>query len=146
MDDNIVTYIKLFILLYADDTVIFSENAEGLQNGLNSVNDYCNKWNLRLNTGKCKIVIFSRGIVRKYPDFLIDSTKIEVVKDFTYLGLKLNYNNRFSIAQKDLYDRALRAMFLLMKKATNLSLPIDVVIDLFDNTVLQVLTYGCEVW
>ena len=45
-----------------------------------------------------------------------------------------------------MYDRALRAMYLLMKKATNLSLPIDVVIDLFDNTVLPVLTYGCEVW
>ena len=104
------------------------------------------KWNLSLNTGKCKIVIFSRGIDRKYPDFLIDNNKIEVVRDFTYLGLKLNYNNRFSVAQKDLYDRALRAMYLLMKKATNLSLPIDVVIDLFDNTVLPVLTYGCEVW
>ena len=139
-------FLNLFVLLYADDTVIFSEKPEELQMGLNSVSNYCHLWNLKLNTCKCKIMIFSRGKVRKYPDFFIDNSKIEVVRDFTYLGLKLNYNNRFNITQKDLNDRALRAMFLLMKKTRKLSLPIDLVIDLFDNTVLPVLTYGCEVW
>ena len=38
--------LKLFLLLYADDIVIFSESASGLQNGLNILHVYCQKWKL----------------------------------------------------------------------------------------------------
>ena len=34
-------YFKLFLLMYADDIVLFSETDEGLQNGLNCMYDYC---------------------------------------------------------------------------------------------------------
>ena len=36
------------MLLYADDIVFFSESAEGLQNGLHILKDYCYKWKLIL--------------------------------------------------------------------------------------------------
>ena len=35
--------LKLFLLLYADDIVIFPERASGLQNSLNILQDYCQK-------------------------------------------------------------------------------------------------------
>ena len=34
-EDLVVTYFKLFLLLYADDTVIISETSNGLQKALN---------------------------------------------------------------------------------------------------------------
>ena len=145
-DEDMYVFLRLFTLLYADDTIIFAENANELQIGLSRVKEYCDKWNLKLNTGKCKIVIFSRGLVRKYPDFFIGDDVIEVVRDFTYLGIKLNYNNRFNVAQKDLFQRASRAMFSLIKKSKTLHLPLDIMLDLFDKTVLPVLIYGCETW
>ena len=37
-------------------------------------------------------------------------------------------------------------MFCLFRKNRNLDLPIDCQIKLFDNTVLPILTYGCEIW
>ena len=37
-------------------------------------------------------------------------------------------------------------MFCLFRKIKNLDLPIDCQIKLFDNTVLPILTYGCEIW
>ena len=113
-DDLINTLSKLFLLLYADDTVIFSESPEGLQRILNKTKAYCDKWKLKLNAKKCKIIIFSRGKVRNYPQFIIGEENVEVVSNFLYLGLKLNYNNRMNVAQKDLYDRASRAMFGLL--------------------------------
>ena len=58
----------------------------------------------------------------------------------------MNYNNKFHIAQRDLFSRALRAMFALLKKCSRLNLPLDIGLDLFDKTVLPVMTYGCEVW
>ena len=33
----------IFLLLYADDIIIFSESASGLQNSLNILHDYCQK-------------------------------------------------------------------------------------------------------
>ena len=41
--------LKMFMLLYADDTTICSESAEGLQQALDALSDYCDKWSLRVN-------------------------------------------------------------------------------------------------
>ena len=70
-DHDLSVFLKLFVLLYADDTVIFSESASGLQNGLTAIKRYCDEWKLKLNASKCKIIIFSRGKVRNIPDFFI---------------------------------------------------------------------------
>ena len=145
-DTDISNILKLSILLYADDTVIFSESPIGLQSGLDKIKLYCDKWKLKLNANKCKIVVFSRGKVRKFPNFRIGEEQIEVVCNMSYLGLKLNYNNRMSVAHKDLYDRASRAMFALLKKCNSQNLPIDIILDLFEKTIVPILTYGCEVW
>ncbi len=61
LDGIDIGMIKLFLLLYADDIIIFSESAEGLQNGLNILFDYCQKWKLIVNTDKTKIMIFRKG-------------------------------------------------------------------------------------
>ena len=99
-----------------------------------------------MNAKKCKIVIFSRGKVRKYPTFYIGEEIVEVVSAFVYLGLKLNYNNKMNGATRDLSDRASRAMFSLLKKSKNINLPIYISVDLFNKTIVSILTYGCEVW
>ena len=145
-ESDVSNILKLSILLYADDTVVFSESPHGLQSGLDKVKLYCDKWKLKLNVNKCKIVVFSRGKVRKFPNFKIGEEAIEVVSNVLYLGLKLNYNNRMLVAHKDLYERASRAMFALLKKCNTLNLPIDLIFDLFDKTIVPILTYGCEVW
>ena len=57
--------LNLFLLMYADDTVIFSENVEDLQNLINSVNVIANDHGLYVNLNKTKIVVFrSRGNVK----------------------------------------------------------------------------------
>ena len=38
--------LNLFLLLYADDTVIFSESIAGLQKMLDTLNLYTDKWKL----------------------------------------------------------------------------------------------------
>ena len=54
-------YLKLYILLYADDTVIMAESNEDPQVLLNVFGEYCKKWKLKVNAEKTKIFIFSRG-------------------------------------------------------------------------------------
>ena len=46
--------LKLFTLLYADDTILLSESITDLQNMLNILNDYCKRWHLTVNAEKTK--------------------------------------------------------------------------------------------
>jgi hypothetical protein len=66
-------YIKIFIILYAEDTVIMSETEEGLQQALLNFEQYCDLWKLKVNTQKTFFFIFSK---RKYKDRLIYKTRI----------------------------------------------------------------------
>ena len=66
-DDDLYEYIKMYIILYADDTVILAKSPTELQLSLDAMQSYCNIWKSNINTSKTKIVIFSRGKVRKYP-------------------------------------------------------------------------------
>jgi retron-type reverse transcriptase len=50
---------KLMCLMYADDIVLLSESASGLQNSLNALKGYCSNWGLNVNQKKTKIMIFN---------------------------------------------------------------------------------------
>jgi hypothetical protein len=53
--------LNLFLLMYADDLVLFSETADGLQYQLDVLFQYGNDWSLTVNTSKSKVVIFRNG-------------------------------------------------------------------------------------
>ena len=57
-DNDIMIYMKLFTLLYADDTALMADSAKEMQNCLNAFATYCQEWKLNINTEKTKILIF----------------------------------------------------------------------------------------
>ena len=145
-DDDIEVFVKLFTLLYADDTIVFAETEEDLQNSLIAVYQYCDLFSLKVNVDKTKVVIFSNGKVTKHRNFLFGSRPLEVVSEYVYLGMCFNYNGTFSNAIEKQISQATKAMYSLITKARRLFLPLDIVCDLFDKTVLPVLIYSCEIW
>ena len=54
---------KFFLLLYADDIVIFANTSEELQVSLNLLAEYCERWKLTINTSKInlKVMVFRKG-------------------------------------------------------------------------------------
>jgi len=46
--DGYIQYIKIMLLMYADDTILISESNISLQNTLDDFVDYCNTWKLKL--------------------------------------------------------------------------------------------------
>ena len=144
---NLGYRMKLLVLLYADDTILLADSPEELQNGLNALYKYCQSWKLSVNTSKTKVLIFSRGKARKQPpEFFYGGSKVELVSDYTYLGVTFNYNGSFTLAKKRLLDQAQKAMYGLIGKCRKLNLPFDVCLELFDRLIVPILTYGCEVW
>ena len=61
LDQELLVFCKLYILLYADDTVILAESQEDLQQSINLMERYCSMWKLNINVSKTKITVFSRG-------------------------------------------------------------------------------------
>ena len=53
--------LNIYLLLFADDSVLISETAEELQNLLNSFEKYCEKWKLKVNIEKTKVMVFRKG-------------------------------------------------------------------------------------
>ena len=51
-DNNLCALLKLYILLYADDTVLLAESPKYLRNSINLMEEYCHLWELKINVSK----------------------------------------------------------------------------------------------
>jgi hypothetical protein len=60
LKDKLNLYLKLSIILYADDTVIIAESAADLQKQLDSFSDCCDIWTLKVNVEKVKLWSFRK--------------------------------------------------------------------------------------
>ena len=70
-------------LMWADDIILMSETKEGLQNCLNNLNEYCQKWKLEINLKKTKSMIFrEKGTKVKNDHFDINTVPIEATKEY----------------------------------------------------------------
>ena len=47
--------------MYADDVALVAESGADLQNMLDSLSGYCDKWSLCVNTKKIKVMLFGGG-------------------------------------------------------------------------------------
>lgn len=142
---EIVHYLKVLILLYADDTVLFGSSAEDLQHSLSVFEEYCKHWHLTVNVQKTKVLIFS-NCKRKIYDFQFDGQSLDMVDEYKYLGIYLSKSGSFKVAKQHIAEQANKALFALLKKSKTLGLPFDIQIDLFNKTIKPVLLYGAELW
>ncbi|MCG8044774.1 MAG: reverse transcriptase domain-containing protein, partial [Candidatus Thiodiazotropha endolucinida] len=132
--------LKLYLLLYADDIVIFSMSSEGLQKGLDVLSEYCNRWKLTVNTDKTKVMIFRKGgnLARNLVFSFQDST-IEIVNKFVYLGITFSTGGSFNETHKTLSGQALKAIFKLNQYLYNFTnISTKHILDLFDKLIVPI--------
>jgi len=85
------------LLLYADDIVLFAPTEVALQEQLNFLDDWCQKWKLLVNESKTEIVHFRPKNVQKTDDnFVFRGCNLKVVNEYRYLGLVLTENLQFT--------------------------------------------------
>ncbi|MCG8093283.1 MAG: reverse transcriptase family protein, partial [Candidatus Thiodiazotropha endolucinida] len=144
--EYVLTYIKLLILLFADDTVLFSNDKNDLQSMLNLFERYCDNWKLTVNLAKTKVLIFTSGRYAQNLHFFFKGEEIEIVKEYKYLGIYLSKSGSFLNCKKHIAEQANNALFSLLRKIRVLNLPIEMQIDLFNKLIKPILLYGCEIW
>ena len=114
-EDDIYIFLKVFLLVYADDTVIFGEEARDLQKALFMFENYCKIWKLTVNISKTKGLIFSKGRPNKKLHFIFNECELEIVNNYKYLGILLSRSGSFSKNKKYLAEQANKALFALFK-------------------------------
>lgn len=141
---------KLNCLLYADDLVLLSESESGLQCCLRKLEQYTQKWRLKVNLKKSKILIFGTQSQRRMyltSKWFMGKDQLDCVDEYTYLGITLHFGGKFKLALKTLYSKALRAYNGLLKGMSNIeNVPVKVLLKLFSSVIVPILLYGCEIW
>ena len=84
--------------------MILSKSKQGLDKCLKILESFNTKWLLNINYKKTKIIIFHKtGRKQKNLSFYINNTLIEIVQEYTYLGIIIN--------SSVLADKALNAIY-----------------------------------
>ena len=124
-------YLKVIVLLYADDNVVFATYEETLIQSLNLFSNYCNQW--KLNYDKTKVLVLGDRIIRPR-HIRIENHIIELLNELKYIvDIDLLNNNRNkSIMNKYVVNQARNSQFSIYR-------------NMFINLVIPILTYGCEV-
>ena len=141
---------RLNCLLYADDLVLISNSTKGLQNALTILSQFCEDWLLNVNAKKTKILIFQkkcRKSTYEKQHFFINGNKIEIVNNYTYLGINVSSNGNFRIYKTNLMEKTRRSIFATRRSYLEFSkLPIHLANKVFDSLFPPILKYGSEVW
>ena len=129
--------------MYADDMVLLSPTAEGLQEKLNFLNTYCKDWCLKVNTQKTKVIVFNAPGKHINLPFSIDNNNIECVKHYRYLGPTINASGTLGTAKIDCCNKAKKAYFKLQKDFLTFN---PTALNIFDHTIKPIILYGSELW
>ena len=122
-NDQILVYLKVFILLYADDTVIFGTEPELFQKNLDIFYEYCQLWKLNINYRKTNIMIFGKRNTEDLT-FQLGDHIITICDEFKYLGVVFSKSRSFYKAMKHNADHAKKAMHLLYTTHKKFEYPI----------------------
>ena len=133
-------------LLYADDLVLLSSSAQGLQSKIDKLHQYCGDWCLSINSSKTKVLVFNKAGRHIKQKFTYSDSLIDCVQSYKYLGIHFTASGSFSFAQNELYKRALKAYYKLSKDFLSFHPNVKLALHLFDHTVLPILLYGSEIW
>ena len=141
-----INEIKLFLIMFADDQVLFATNPTTLQSMLSNIESYCNTWKLKINVNKTKVLIFEKGNQYTNYDFYLYNEKLEVVSSFKYLGIYFFKNGNWHRTQKCISEHASKAMHRLFSVLHKFEFSTKEKCKLFDQLVSPVLNYSSEIW
>ena len=92
---------------YADDLVLISKSAVGLQKCIDNLCTCCKTWGLDINIKKTiSIVFISSGRINK-TDFKYENKPIEKGRSYKYLGITIS--SSFTDAKTHLYKKGLKS-------------------------------------
>ena len=147
---NITPELLARVLLYADDLVLLSQDASGLQALLDTLHTFCKANHLTVNISKSVAVTFhgTCPVTRPIP-VSYAGAPLPVQDKFTYLGIPFSNStpNPIQDVRHGHHTKATATMYALLQRCREMGIHnVRLRYNLFRSLVAPVLAYGCEVW
>ena len=146
---NVNHFTSIHVLAYADDLVILAENAVHLQAKLNALYTFCKEHGLTVNVGKTKILIFNHcHPSRDYNgNFMYNGQKVQVVREFTYLGVTFcecgRFHKHFDAMRPKVAAAGAAIISIILKSKTH---SWEAIKKMYKAMLLSIIFYGCEIF
>ena len=125
--------------LYADDLVLLSYSADGLQRSLDKLAVYAENKSLTISIKKSKSMIFNPSGRMINTEFNIKGSPLEAVSRFCYLGFEVCPSGTITYAMKAMVDKGKKAMRPLMGAIAKFDIPTKTAIKLFHTFISPII-------
>ena len=145
------SYENCLIVKYADDTAIVGlmkdEQSEmSYFHQIDKFVDWCQHNSLELNISKTKEQLF--GHIHKKDQIksvTIGNDKVEIVKDFKYLGVTISDSLNFK-QHIDAMTKKLSQRLYILRKLRSFEVRKKTMIQVYNSLILSVISFGITVW
>ena len=139
---------EIFLLTYADDIAYISDTIIGLQRQLNLLANFCDRFKLRVNKLKTKVLVFKNGgILSHMEKWYYKGSKHDVVNRFTYVGLLFTTQLSLDKMVNELCIKGKRVLTSILSSLHNYGLMTkEMYFKLFDVKICSQLLYSAEIW
>ena len=143
-----VGYTSVSCLLYADDIVLIADSPDHLQDQLDAVYAWCQKWRLMVNRDKTSVMHFHKpSVPRTDHQFTFGDQHISYSDKYRYLGLELNEYLDYTHTANVLSDASGRALGAVTSRYYSVNgLHYDTYSKLYNNLVVPVMDYSSAIW
>ncbi len=138
---------QVCILMFADDIVLISNSAAGLQKQLDAVSEWGSLWQIKFNAKKSIVVHYRpKRTIICHDSFTLASRELSIQSDYKYLGITLNEHLDLNITVDILSSSATRALGAIINKHLSVNFDYNTFTKLFNTCVIPVLHWCCGVW
>ena len=79
LTNNDLNMLTKYLILFADDIVLFTTDATSLQSQIDKIAQYSSNWGLKINVKKTKVCVFEKRKQNHNVQFVIDGEEVEIV-------------------------------------------------------------------
>ena len=141
------------LILYADDILYFhpvisSSCMISIQNDLNLISDWISSHFLSINTNKSKYMIITRKssqFVSSLPTVTLNSSPIQLVSSFKYLGVIISSNLSWSLHIQSVSSKVRKLTGMIYRNFYKHSSP-QILLKLYNALILPHFNYCSSVW
>jgi hypothetical protein len=117
-----------------------------LQRGLNTLEEWCEKWNIKINTDKTRAVYFSRRLGRVESCLTLKGRAITFVNEVKYLGVTFDRRIAWKTHIDLIVTKALRMFVQIYSLLKCEKLSDKTKMILYKALIRSKMTYACPAW
>ncbi|GBP37630.1 Putative uncharacterized transposon-derived protein F52C9.6 [Eumeta japonica] len=132
-------------LRFADDLILFSEDARTLEIMLQQLSDESVKAGLTMNPTKTKIMTNSQQIAHNEL-IIVNSEQLEYVKEYIYLGQLISTDGSMNKEIERRITNTWKKFWSLKEIFKDKDMPMTAKKKVYELCIMPCLLYGCQTW